>query len=204
MDESQLRQGNIRLPFHSGDRGAFENFFREWYIRLCVYAESILHDRDQAEDLVQGIFCTLWEKRDSLYVQDSVKSYLFRSVYNAAMNILKREKVKLAFLQFLQERGEKGENNTDAYFSDEERSTISLEINRVIDALPQQCREILLLSRFAGKKSSEIASLLNISVRTVETQLYRAMKRLREDLSHLRNSDILLVFFFKCEMDKNN
>ena len=174
------------------DEAAFEKLFREWYAPLCGYAESLLHDRDASEDAVQGVFCTLWEKRTVLRVEESVKSYLYRAVYNAAINMLEHEKVKAAFARFLHEREEAGENNTEHYFSEEARTAVVAEINRAIDALPGQCREILLLSRFSGKKSAEIAEMLHISVRTVEAQLYRAMKRLKQDLAHLRNQEILL------------
>lgn len=73
------------------------------------------------------------------------------------------------------------------------------EINRAIDGLPFQCRQIFLLSRFSGKKSQEIAVELGISVRTVEAQLYRAMKRLREELAHLRGSAIFWLFLLRGE-----
>ena len=93
------------------DEAAFEKLFREWYAPLCGYAESLLHDRDASEDVVRGVFCTLWEKRETLRVEESVKSYLYRAVYNAAINMLEHEKVKAAFARFLHEREEAGENN---------------------------------------------------------------------------------------------
>ena len=91
------------------DEAAFEKLFREWYAPLCGYAESLLHDRDASEDAVQGVFCTLWEKRTVLRVEESVKSYLYRAVYNAAINMLEHEKVKAAFARFVHEREEQGE-----------------------------------------------------------------------------------------------
>ena len=111
--------------------------------------------------------------------------------------MLEHEKVKAAFARFLHEREEAGENNTEHYFSEEARTAVVAEINRAIDALPGQCREILLLSRFSGKKSAEIAEMLHISVRTVEAQLYRAMKRLKQDLAYLRNQEILYYFSWR-------
>ena len=86
------------------------------------------------------------------------------------------------------------------YFIDKENQEIVFkEINRAIDGLPFQCRQIFLLSRFSGKKSQEIAVELGISVRTVEAQLYRAMKRLREELAHLRGSAIFWLFLLRGE-----
>lgn len=180
-----------------GDEAAFERLFREMYTRLCVYAESLVRDHAQAEDMVQGVFCNLWEKREKLDVSVSVSSYLFKAVYHEALNVLKHERVKADFARFIEERGEQSENNVENFFLRESRDEVVAEINRAIDSLPEQCREILLLSRFSGKKSADIAELLHLSVRTVETQLYRAMKQLRVKLKHLRNTDVFLFLHFR-------
>lgn len=182
-----------------GDKKAFEQLFRMWYVRLCLYAESIVRDRDMAEDLVQNLFCMLWEKRGEIDIRESVKAYMFRSVYHAALNSLKHEKVKLAFWEFIRKQGSKDENNIERFIDKQSQDIALKEINRAIDALPFQCRQIFLLSRFSGKKSQEIAAELGISVRTVEVQLYRAMKRLREELAHLRGSAIFWLFLLRGE-----
>lgn len=193
-DTEQMRE--VMLAIAKGDKKAFEQLFRDWYVRLCVYAESIVRDRDLAEDLVQGIFCMLWEKRDRVDVRESVKSYLYRSVYNSALNTIKHEKVKIAFLEFIRKHEKEEDNEIERFFDSEDQNIVLKELNRAIETLPDQCREIFLLSRFAGKKSAEIASELDLSVRTVEAQLYRAMKRLREELSHLRQGLILFLNIF--------
>lgn len=193
-DTEQMRE--VMLAIAKGDKKAFEQLFRDWYVRLCVYAESIVRDRDLAEDLVQGIFCMLWEKRDRVDVRESVKSYLYRSVYNSALNTIKHEKVKIAFLEFIRKHEKDEDNDIERFFDSEDQNIVLKELNRAIETLPDQCREIFLLSRFAGKKSAEIASELDLSVRTVEAQLYRAMKRLREELSHLRQGLILFLNIF--------
>ena len=116
-----------------------------------------------------------------------------------ALNSLKHEKVKLAFWEFIQKQGSKDENNIEYFIDKENQEIVFKEINRAIDGLPFQCRQIFLLSRFSGKKSQEIAVELGISVRTVEAQLYRAMKRLREELAHLRGSAIFWLFLLRGE-----
>ena len=152
-----------------------------------------------AEDLVQNLFCMLWEYREEIDILESMKAYQYRSVYHAALNSLKHEKVKLAFWEFIQKQGSKDENNIE-YFIDKENQEIEFkEINRAIDGLPFQCRQIFLLSRFSGKYSQVIAVDLGISVRTVEAQRYRAMKRLREELAHLRGSAIFWLFLLRGE-----
>jgi len=191
-----IEQRRIRA-IAEGDQKAFEQLFREWYVRLCVYAESLLHDRDASEDLVQGVFCMLWEKRENLEHCGIISAYLYRSVYHGALNLLKHEKVRAAFLEFQKNQEEKEEGEIEFFMENENQQVLLAEIDRAIQALPEQCREIFLLSRFAGKKSTEIASQLNISVRTVETQLYRAMKKIREKLAGNIYLEIFFVFFCK-------
>lgn len=190
-------QAQILEAIGRGDKQVFEQVFRAWYVRLCLYAETIVRDRDLAEDLVQNVFCGLWERRQELQIRESMKNYLYRSVYNAALNSLRHEKVKRVFLAFIEKHGIKEENNIEDLMNKENQDRMVKELNRVIGRLPEQCREIFMLSRFDGRKSSEIALALNISVRTVETQLYRAMKHLREELSHLKNSGIFFLFLFR-------
>ena len=121
-----------------------------------------------------------------------------RAYYHETVEIL-AEKVKLAFWEFIQKQGSKDENNIKYFIDKENQEIVFKEINRAIDGLPFQCRQIFLLSRFSGKKSQEIAVELGISVRTVEAQLYRAMKRLREELAHLRGSAIFWLFLLRGE-----
>lgn len=197
MNVENAHMAEIMIAIGQGDKKAFEQLFRIWYVRLCIYAESLIHDRDQAEDLVQNVFYLLWEKRLEIDIRESVKSYLYRSVYNAALNILKHEKVKLAFLDFIRKHENEEEDDSEYFFNKENREFIFREINRAIETLPEQCKEIFILSRFVGKKSIEIAQDMDISVRTVETQLYRAMKRLRQELEHLKNSGIFFFILLK-------
>lgn len=193
-EDSQTRLVRV---IQRGDKKAFEQLFREWYVRLCLYAESIVRDRDMAEDVVQNVFCGLWEKRQEMQIRESVKAYLYRSVYHAALNTLKHEKVKSAFLDFIQKQGSIAENNIEYLMNKENHDRLVLEVNRVIGRLPEQCRDIFRMSRFEGMKNQQIAFELNISVRTVEVQLYRAMKRLREELQHLKGYRLFLLFLFR-------
>lgn len=193
-EDSQTRLVRV---IQRGDKKAFEQLFREWYVRLCLYAESIVRDRDMAEDVVQNVFCGLWEKRQEMQIRESVKAYLYRSVYHAALNTLKHEKVKSAFLDFIQKQGSIAENNIEYLMNQENHDRLVLEVNRVIGRLPEQCRDIFRMSRFEGMKNQQIAFELNISVRTVEVQLYRAMKRLREELQHLKGYRLFLLFLFR-------
>ena len=135
-----------------GDERAFEQLFREMYARLCVYAESLVRDHEQAEDLVQGVFCDLWEKREKLRIEVSLSAYLFRAVYHEALNVLKHERVKQEFARFVEEHGKRSENNVEEFFLQESRNEVLAEIKRAVDSLPEQCREIFSVEPVCGEK----------------------------------------------------
>lgn len=97
---------------------------------VCVFMPNLLSDRDMAEDLVQNLFCMLWEKREEIDIRESMKAYLYRSVYHAALNSLKHEKVKLAFWEFIQKQGSKDENNIEYFIDKENQEIVFKEINR--------------------------------------------------------------------------
>ncbi len=173
----------------------FEGIYREMYVRLCVYAESIVDDADTAKDIVQQVFVRLWERVDSI-VWTGVQGYLFRSVYNAAMNVIRHERVRHEFMKFIQAQGEDEGENNPLFCGQDDQEFLLQKVNELITAMPEQMREIFLLSRFSGKKSAEIALELNLSVRTVENQLYRAMKYLKEKLHTADKGNLLLLLFF--------
>ena len=182
-----------------GNEKEFEGVYREMYVRLCVYAESIVNDADTAKDIVQQIFVHLWEKVDSVE-WTGVQGYLFRCVYNAAMNVIRHERVKHEFMEFLQNQGADEEENNPLLSVQNDREYLIQKVNELITAMPEQMREVFLLSRFSGKKSAEIAVQLNLSARTVENQLYRAMKYLKEKLNTADKRNLLLLsFFYKCD-----
>ncbi|MEQ8909909.1 MAG: RNA polymerase sigma-70 factor [Vicingaceae bacterium] len=164
----------------NGDRKAFEQLFRTYYTALCRFACGYLKDMAQAEDTVQTVFVKLWEKRDSLAVESSLKAYLFQAVKNSCFNALKHEKVKAEHQSFQFHNAES---------KSEERTLETNEINELIhkklDELPEKRKVIFLMSREEGLKYAEIAEKLNISVKTVETQMSLALKFLREQLKHV-------------------
>ncbi len=176
-----------------GSEKEFECVYREMYVRLCAYAESIVGDTDMAKDVVQQVFVHLWERADSID-WEGIQAYLFRCVHNSSMNAIRHERVKHAFLEFLQNQDLV--ENDPLFFSENDREYLIRKMNELIHVMPEQMREIFLLSRFSGKKSVEIANQLNLSVRTVENQLYRAMKYLKEKLNTTDKRNLLLLAFF--------
>jgi RNA polymerase sigma-70 factor (family 1) len=171
----QQRFAQIR----AGNEQAFESLFREHYAVLCAFSRKFVTDPDAAEEIVQDLFLGLWEKRADLMPTLSLRSYLFAAVRNGCLNHLKHIKVRGRHVEHVAAQPlEVAEDPQEALQAAELAARISL----AIDALPDRCGEIFKLSRFEGLKYQEIADRLQLSPRTVEVQIGKALKLLREQL----------------------
>lgn len=170
------------------DKAAFEELFKSYFTPLCSFAQKYVNDVDEAKDIVHNVFINLWNKREEIDMETSLKSYLFQGVYNRSLNFIRDHKKLVQFdtPQSVAELNQYVESK-DHLESNEAES----RINNALDDLPEKCREIFLMNRFDGLKYREIAEKLNISIKTVETQMSRALKTLRERLSDMI---ILLIY----------
>lgn len=164
------------------DKQDFEVLFKTHFSSLCRFAMKYVGDMDDSKDIVHAVFINLWKRKDTVDVDTSLKSYLFTSVHNRCLNYIRDQKKmvhhalpieQMDLLNYVESRDFVVENETID------------QINTALDALPEKCREIFLLSRFEGLKYREIAEKLNLSVKTVETQVSRALKQLKESLKDL-------------------
>lgn len=163
----------------TGDITAFEMLFRTYYQPLCNYAYTFVQNRDEAEEIVQSTFLSVWEKRENLEIRTAVKPYLYAMVRNACLNVLKHEKIKQQHAAVELAVAEKSvESVTRTVMASE----LETKIYEAMEKLPQQCRLIFKLSRFEELKYSEIAEQLDLSVKTVENQMGKALKIMREQL----------------------
>lgn len=168
----------------SKDKRAFEIIFSKYYGIMVLYASRFMDTREDAEEITQEVFVKFWEKCETLSPDSSIKSYLYRSVHNSCLNAIKHEKVKDSYRQYaIQFMETVTENETEVDDPEDLRTRILAEI----DNLPPRCSEIFKLSRFEGLKYQEIAEHLEISVKTVEVQMGKALKVLREKLGDLKN-----------------
>jgi RNA polymerase sigma-70 factor (ECF subfamily) len=161
-----------------GDEKAFETLFHKYYRYLCMYATKIINDDSSAEEIVQDFFVKLWEKREKLNIETSINNYLFRSVKNLCINYIQHNKTKLRYAKNVLSEIEKNISD-DSNFTEID---LSKKIEESIDSLPEKRKEIFRLSRQEGLKYHEIAQKLNVSIKTVETQMSLAIKTLREKL----------------------
>jgi RNA polymerase sigma-70 factor (family 1) len=163
-----------------GDERAFERVFRTYYTPLCHYAATFLKDPDDAEEMVQNFFVTLWERKAFIEINVSLKSYLYRSVHNHCLNRLKHLKIQDTYRQHNATVIEQSPTSaTDRLYAIE----LQRQLDRAIERLPEQCRAIFKMSRFDELKYSEIAEQLGLSVKTVENQIGKALKILRSQLA---------------------
>lgn len=166
------------------DISFFEALFKTHYARLCFYANTIVGNISVSEEIVSDIFTEIWEKRTQIEFNSSIKAYLYKSVYNRCINYIKHVKVENTYVNYLLKNESKNLfSEMPSYAYDEK--VMNKEIKTAIDNLPEQCRNIFLLSRVQNKKYHEIAAILELSPKTVENQMTIALRKLREALKHL-------------------
>jgi RNA polymerase sigma-70 factor (ECF subfamily) len=161
------------------NESSYEALFRNWYVPLCKMIFRIVKDKALTEDTVQDVFIKLWEKRNDLKIETSLKSYLYRAAINAAFNTLERNK-RYPTLSIYDMATEVATHST----TDDEihAQELKLKISKTLLELPEACREVFILSRQEGLSYKEIAETLGISVKTVENQMGKALRVFREKL----------------------
>ncbi|PIB35130.1 hypothetical protein BFP72_06835 [Reichenbachiella sp. 5M10] len=172
------------------DERSFERVFKALYQPLIRFAYQYLSDEDLAEEIVQETFTSLWQKAKDIEIKTSIKSYLYGAVRNACLNNLKHQKVVRAHEETVK-------HQSDAMEEDFlELDELQDKIDRALDQLPEKCREIFEMSRFEEMKYKEIAEQLQISIKTVETQMSRALKVMRTALGQYLVSFLLGLFYW--------
>ncbi len=162
--------------FRAGDKKAFSKIYEGYYASLCRYAFSLTRDLSQAEDLVQDTFLNVWNNHEKLKLKDSIKSYLYRCVYNLFIDRYRAKKRHIAMLEDLR-LSVAVEAESERHIYDEKHINI---LKRLIDDLPEKRKEIFILNKIQGYKYKEIAEQLNISERTVESQLRKALISIKQ------------------------
>jgi RNA polymerase sigma-70 factor (ECF subfamily) len=168
--------GRIR----QGDIGQFETLFRSSYVSLVKYAKKMIRDQDTAEEIVQDLFFRLWQDREKIKIESSLNGYLFRAVHNRCLHHFEHLKVVERHAQEMTtERYESPEDPAEKLQYKELQARIAL----ILERLPERCGQIFMMNRFEGLKYSEIAKKLSVSIKTVESNMGKALKEFRKALS---------------------
>ncbi len=161
-------------------RAAFELLFRSYYAEVCDHIHRYIKDTQVVQDVAQEIFAELWRKRSNLEISGSYGVYLYRMAGSRALNHIRDNKKHW----FADESGLIGEEAQDSTpIETLQASELSEIITKSIDSLPDRCRVVFMLSRYDGMSNAQIAEQLEISVKTVENQMTKALKVLRNVVS---------------------
>lgn len=190
--ENEHIDEKLILRFKNGDIDAFRNIYDTFCDPLYRFTYSYLKDSFEAEEIVQDVFLKVWEKRSEVDLKKSFKSYLYRIAVNKVFNELKHRIVRQKFEQHAmrQEHSTSETPETSIQFNE-----LNKKVEQLLTELPEQQRNIFIMSRWKGLTNSEIAEQLGLSVRTVENQIYRAARFIKLHINDNYPLLILLIIF---------
>ncbi len=191
--DNTIEDNNI-LALSRGDKNAFSWLFRRYYKDLVLFGGNYLSDKDKCEDIVQNIFYKLWVERASLSINTSFKSFLLKSVQNACLDELRHLNIIRKHENYTQIFCDTDDLNTDNYIL---YSDLQDRLKEALEKLPEPSREAFKMNRFDGLKYSEIANKLEVSERTVEVRIGKALALLRE---YLKEFFLLIITFFSLKL----
>jgi RNA polymerase sigma-70 factor (ECF subfamily) len=169
----------------------FELLFKAHFTHLCNFAHQYVPDLDSARDITQKVFINLWERRDQVDPDKSIKSYLFTSVRNRCLNYIRDQKKYRSNVLDVEI------NDFEFGFEEDHMAVEELKtrIDDALSTLSPKCREVFEMSRYKSMKYKDIAEELNVSVKTVEAHMSKALKTLKERLGDYISLLILIYFF---------
>lgn len=162
-----------------GDIKTFEQVFRQYYIPLCIYSSGITGRTEISEEVVQDVFYNIWKDREQIRILHSLKSYLYGAVKNLSLRYLENLSVQERYLQKAINNNPVSDPSPQEQMEYKELEHI---INRTLNKLPERRMQIFKMHRMDGKKYKEIAESFSISVKTVEAEMTKAYKTLRQEI----------------------
>jgi RNA polymerase sigma-70 factor (ECF subfamily) len=170
---------------------AFEKLFNRYSERIFNFAFTYLKNHSECEELVQDVFVKLWQNRSKIDASRNIKSYIFKIAVNSIYDLARKNKQKEIYQKILKDDYTQTEDST---WNEVVYNELTENLNNLIDKLPTERKKIFKLSRVENLSSKEIAHKLNLSQRTVENQLYRTVKYLRQKID--KESYLMLLLFF--------
>ena len=161
----------------NGDKQAFKYVFDTYFTVLCRFMYLYLGDTQEAEDIASDIFASVWENRKKLEIRLTFKAYLFQAAKNRCLNVIRDRKATVSLDDI------NGQDTPQVSITDSlETEELNNLIQEAILSLPEKCREVFLQSRTKNLTNQEIAESMDISVKTVEAQITKALKQIRKFL----------------------
>jgi RNA polymerase sigma-70 factor (ECF subfamily) len=192
MQANSSSSNNLTRYLNMADSNSFEMIFRSLYPSLCYFAERLVHNSDDAEDIIEDLFVKVWNKQLKFDNEEHLKAFLYRSAKNACLDFLKGyENSGTRNTLFADERG----YSEDACLNEIIRAEIIAEIYQAIEQLSPQCSKIITMSYLDGMSNQEIADALNLSVQTVKNQKGRGLALLKQ---RMPNDKFQLIFLLPC------
>lgn len=193
VDEKMVA-GNRQPVYSDFDDAAFEAFFKSHFAALCAYCQFRFgFETEAAKDVVHTAFLKLWETRETLSAELSLKAYLYKVAGNICLDILRHRKVRIKSEKLLTDQAGSATINNVTDHAD--LWQLSADVEKAVAEMPDQMRKVFELCRYEGLKYTEVASHLTISVKTVETQMSRALARLRQKLSGYLTILVAIAWF---------
>lgn len=186
MSPDDFNSKEFAVSLRNGSETAFTLLHKRYFLPLTSYAYRILNSENDAKEVVHTTFCKFWDNREKIEIEDSLKAYLYRSVYNNSITLLRSKKqyskyVELGLADMYFSRIVQNPHAELKLIDSENRRIILKEINN----LPAKSREVFIKCKIDGKTYNQVAQDMNISIKTVEAQMSSALKKLRKSLDWL-------------------
>jgi RNA polymerase sigma-70 factor (ECF subfamily) len=183
---------NYASLLQSGDENAFKAIFHKFYVPVCKAVHRIIRDKGIVEDLAQDIFVRLWERREQINITTTLGAYLHRMAVNEALTYIRRQK-KFQTTDIAETDFKANDHNSIEVMAGKE---LKANISAAISQLPPRCQAIFKLSRYEQMTYKQIGEQLDISVKTVENQMGKALKILRGLLQNYLTWLVLCIYIF--------
>lgn len=188
-----MKNSKLISLLQKGDEKSFTKIFNTYYMSLVAYVNQHTRDMDQAKDIAQMSFISIWEKRNNLEIKTSFKAYLFHVAYNNFIDSYRKDRLHSHYLETLTFESLKGTAEEPI----ERQKEKLLFLDKVVEELPARCQTIFIMSKKEGLTYKEIGNYLDISPKTVEAQLRIAMTRIRERFKESALVVLITLFYNK-------
>lgn len=183
----------LLLSLREGEEGAFTEIYNRHWEQMALYVLKVIRSREEARDIVQEVFVSIWRRRQELVISSTLIAYLLRSVRNLSIRYIERNLNRYQFLDILTEHADHltGQSAVNLI----ELKQLEDRVDKAVAALPPKMREVYLLSRQENLSYREIAQKLGIAETTVKKQVSNALKHIKNDLGGLSATAVLYISF---------